>query len=475
MTPPPTINSISAAGEEAREHATPQQRAKTSSRNYGLASSILSSTETFAQSIAGIAPTATPAITVAIVFSMAGGGAWLAYGLATGIMILTAASLSIFASRQSSPGSLYTYARGAGGHFAGFITGWAMLFAYVLGVTGGSVQFAVFAEAFLQNIGIHGVSSLTLMAICLLGTTVIAYKNVKLSAELMLWMEILSIGIILYLVCQLLAHHGLQPDLSQLRLSGSTPQGFGLGLVMALLAFVGFESAATLGSEADKPLERIPQTLMRSVILSGIFFVLSTYAIVQGFHDLHLNLDNCTTPLAALSNNLGMQWLAVLTSLGAAASLFAATLAANTAAARIMLTMSHDGYLHGALKKVHPTNHTPVAAILTVAACALLFIVLLLAMSARPMDIVGWLGTLATYSFILAYSLVSALVPKYLRSRGELKPRHRLLSIIASTTMIGALLATIIPLPPAPYCYLPFICLAYFAAGVVHFRASCLE
>jgi len=457
--------------KKTREAATASAvSSRPNSKNLGLASSILSSTETFAQSIAGIAPSASPAITVAIVFAMAGGGAWLAYAAATGIMILTAVCISVFASRQSSSGSLYSYANDSGGPLAGFTTGWAMLLAYVLGVTGGSVQFAIFADAFLQNIGVHGVSSLVLVAINLLGTTAIAYKNVKLSAELMLWMEILSIGIILFLVWQSLAHHGFQIDLRQLHLTGCTPQGFGMGLVMALLAFVGFESATSLGTEAEKPLEKIPQTLIRSVVLCGVFFVISTYAIVQGFADSNINLATCTTPLVALSNSMNMNWLAVLTSLGAAASLFAATLAANTAAARIMLTMSHDGYLHPALKKVHPHNHTPTNAVLTVAALALVVITFLFAINSKPLDVVGWLGTLATYSFILAYSMISALMPVYLRKRGELKGHHIPLAILATTTMAAALFATVYPLPPAPYCWLPFLCLAYFVCGLIHFK-----
>lgn len=437
--------------------------------NYGLAASILSSTETFAQSVAGIAPSATPAITVAIVFGMAGGGSWLTYVVATSIMILTAMCLSVFASREATPGSLYSYASTAGGSRAGFIAGWAMLLVYVSGVACGSVQSAVFAEAFLQYCGIHWISPLILMAAALLAMTLIAYKNVKLSAEFMLWMEIASIGIIMALVWQVVAHHGFQPDMRQLKLTGCTPQGFYMGLAMAMLAFGGFESATTLGSEARLPLKKIPQALMGSVILSGTFFVISTYAIVQGFADMEVNLGTCATPLVVLCDNLGIGWLGGLTSLGAAASFFAASLAAKNAAARVMLAMSHDGFLHSKLRAVHPRNQTPSAAIWATAAIALVIICILLSFRASALDIVGWLGTLCTYSFIIAYSTVSACVPAFLKSRGELKAHHIAISVLATTSMLAALLANIVPLPPPPYCYLPFICLGFFLAGWVHY------
>lgn len=437
--------------------------------NYGLAASILSSTETFAQSVAGIGPSATPAIMVAIVFGMAGGGAWLTYVVATSIMILTAMCLSVFASREASPGSLYSYATTAGGRRAGFIAGWAMLLVYVSGVACGSVQSAVFADAFLQYCGIHWISPLLLMALSLLAMTLIAYKNVKLSAEFMLWMEIASVGIILALVWQVVAHHGFQLDARQLHLTGCTPQGFYMGLAMAMLAFGGFESATTLGSEARLPLEKIPQALMGSVILSGTFFVISTYAIVQGFGDTHVNLGTCSAPLVVLCDRLGIGWLGGLTSLGAAACFFAASLAAKTAAARVMLAMSHDGFLHGYLRAVHPRNQTPSAAICTSAVLALVIICILLSFHATSLDIVGWLGTLCTYGFIIAYSVVSACVPAFLRSRRELKARHIAISILATTSMLAALVANVAPLPPAPYCYLLFICLGFFLTGGVHY------
>jgi hypothetical protein len=67
----------------------------TDQKSYGLPSAILSSLETLAQSIAGIAPTAAPAMTVALVFGMAGNAAWLTYIIATVIVALTALAMGL--------------------------------------------------------------------------------------------------------------------------------------------------------------------------------------------------------------------------------------------------------------------------------------------------------------------------------------------------------------------------------------------
>ena len=92
---------------------------------------VLTPLETLAQSIAGIAPSATPGMLIPIVFGFAGNGTWLAYLLATIGMLFTAQCINVFASRQACHGSLYTFVSQGLGARAGIYTGWAMLFAYI--------------------------------------------------------------------------------------------------------------------------------------------------------------------------------------------------------------------------------------------------------------------------------------------------------------------------------------------------------
>ena len=73
-----------------------EMSAKTHS--YGLRREILSPMETLAQSVSTIAPTATPAITIPLVFTLAGNGSWLAYVLATVAVLLVAWCIGRFSS-----------------------------------------------------------------------------------------------------------------------------------------------------------------------------------------------------------------------------------------------------------------------------------------------------------------------------------------------------------------------------------------
>ena len=56
---------------------------KKGDHSYGLKSETLSPWETIGQSVANIAPTATPTVVIPLVFAVSGGGTWLAYLIAT--------------------------------------------------------------------------------------------------------------------------------------------------------------------------------------------------------------------------------------------------------------------------------------------------------------------------------------------------------------------------------------------------------
>src|SRR5208282_3155087 len=112
-----------------------------------------------------------------------------------------------------------------------------------------------------------------LLATLVTGVSVwIAYRDVQISARLMLWVEATSVLVIVTLVVILLVRHGMRWDWAQLRLIGHTGSGLRLGLVMALFSFCGFESATTMGSEARNPLRTIPRAVILSAVLGGAFF-----------------------------------------------------------------------------------------------------------------------------------------------------------------------------------------------------------
>ena len=435
----------------------------------GLRADTLSPLETLAQSISTIAPTTTPTMTIPLVFALAGNGTWLAYLFATGAVVLMALCVSRFARHSSCSGSLYTYATSSLPPAVSSIAGWALLLAYI--ATGASVTggFLNYANVLLVATLGHTLPPTALALLCVGVATAIAYRDVQISARLMLWIEALSVALIAVVLLLLLVHNGLHIDRSQFHLHGVSASGVRLGVVLALFSFVGFESATTLGAEAVNPLRTIPRAVIQSALFCGLFFILCAYLETLGMHTLNQNLGEATAPMSALAGLAGVSVFGKLIDLGALVSMFACTLACITAAARVLLRMARNGLAHRVLGHTHRTNATPHTAVLLTGLLTALPVALLAARGISGADIYGWMGSLAVYGFITTYGLAAVALPFYLKRNHHLTGGTLLLSIAATLAMLFALAGTLYPIPASPYNWLPYFYLGYILCGVAWF------
>src|SRR5208283_3170148 len=124
---------------------------------------------------------------------------------------------------------------------------------------------------------------------------------------------------------------------------------------------------------------------------------------------------------------------------------------------------------HGSLRTTHVVNQTPGRAIVITGIAAVLPVAVLAARGASGLDVYGWLGSLATYGFIVAYALVCVALPRYLRSHGVYRPAAQIIPWLAGLAMLLALVGNFYPVPEGPYGKLPYIYLVYLAAGMLWF------
>ena len=447
------------------------KKAVATTASYGLRQNVLSPLETLAQSVSTMAPSTTPTLTIPLVFALAGSGTWLAYALAMAGIALMALCIAAFARDSASPGSLYVYTRSTlPPAFAG-VAAWALFFAYVMTAASVIGGFISYAYVFLGRFGPH-VSPGLLAVVCAGGAVWIAWRDVKISTQTMLWIEAVSVFLISLIVGSLLWKHGWHIDETQLRLRGATPVGVRLGVMLALFSFVGFESATTLGSEAKEPLKTIPRAVLQSALLAGVFFIVCAYGEVLSFHGANPGLGESTAPMRYLSEKAGVSVAGPVIDAGVLVSMFAGTLACVIAAARVLMLMAHNGLAHGRFAKTHAEKETPGAASILAGVLAFLPVAVLAERGSSGADIYGWMGTLAVYGFLTAYALVAVALPVHLRRHGRLGAGGLVLSVSAAAATILAMVGTVFPVPPAPYRYLPYVYVAYLAGGMMWYAVS---
>lgn len=437
-----------------------------SAENYGLHAGVLGPVETLAQSVSAMAPSTSPSLTIPLVFALAGNATWFVYLLATATILLVGFCVSRFAQLSASPGSLYSYTAHTLPPFFGVIAAWGLLLAYL--ATGASVAGgALYYTNLIAFEFTHGVPAawIVLIVVCL-AAGYVAYRDVKLSAELMLWIEVGSVSLIVAVLIVMLVRNGLHIDVDQFRLKGVSFSALGPALVLSMFSFVGFESATTLGAEARNPLHTIPRAVLQCAILAGIFFMLCSYSEVLGFRGESGRLSDSTSPLHLLATKAHVAPLGVAIDFGAWISMFACVLACTTAAARVLMRMAHGGLLPAIFTRTSKKHGTPAPAIL-LSVTLMLASTLAMAWSAfSGSDMYDLLGSLSVFGFLTAYALVALALPFARRAHGQ--HSHAVAAVSIFTVLVLVLVAVfdLRSTSDAVHARIPYIYLGYIAAGI---------
>jgi amino acid transporter len=443
------------------------------SPSFGLREGALSPVETLAQSVSTIAPSTSPTLTVPLVFALAGQGTAIAYLIAMLLMVLVGFCIAEFAKESSSPGSLYVYTRKSMPPVFSTITALALFFAYITTASAVIGGFSAYADICLAPVHVPHIPSIVFVLFAAVGAGWVAYRDVKVSARLMLYVEGISVLLIAIVIAVLLYKHGFHFDRMQVDFHAMSVRGIGLGVMLAIFSFVGFESATTLGAEAHEPLRTIPRAVVQSALLAGVFFILCCYGEVLGFHQSATSLDASTAPLHFLSELAGISMLGIVIDLGVLVSMFAATLACVIAASRVLLLMAHHGLAHKSLTQTSTTHETPAAGGILSAFLAFLPAAVLTVCGISGADIYGWMGTLAVYGFLTAYGLVAIALIVHLKKHARLIPAKLLVASAAALGMFLAMISNVYPnTPPAPLKYFPYIYGGYLLAALIWFRLS---
>jgi amino acid transporter len=431
----------------------------------GLRKNALGFPTVLAQSIALISPTMTAVLIIALCFGDAGNGTWLAYAFGTVMLLFVVGCLNQFAKRSALAGSMYGYTGRGLGPRAGVVSGWSLIWAYLFIGVAGLTGFAIFAQQFLQGIGVH--ATVPPVFFFILSAAVcwfIAYKDIHVSSLLTLVFEIVSVTCILSLAAVVLFKHGITIDTTIVKAKGMTFHGLSLAVVICIFSLVGFESATTLGGEAKNPLKNVPRAVVISLLVTGLFMVIMSYVEVFGTRHYGTPLNNIALPLTVLSKIYGVTFFKIPVALGAMVSFFSLTLSCLNAGSRIIYPMAGHTIFPKRLGRAHVENQTPHVAI-TCYILAIVTIPLVLEIFTNPLTTFGDAGTLAAFGFLTAYFLISIAAPFYLKKLRELRARNVVVAAMACLLLMVPLIGSFYPVPPFPVDIFPYIFLAYMLAG----------
>lgn len=427
----------------------------------------LSFIEALGQSVANVSPTLTPALAVAVVAGMAGTASWLVYVIATIALLIVALNIAKLAGRIPAAGSFFIYISRSLGPSYGMLAGWAMLAAYLFTAMALTIATSLFVKTFFASIGLNlAIPNIAMYLFISLAIWMFSSRDIRISSRIGLTLEAISVVIILAVIVITLSHYGFKPDMKQVKLEGANFGSVAQAIVFAIFSYVGFESAASLGRETRNPKVTIPKAIVWTAISSGIFFVVTTYVITQGFGDDATKLGGSAAPLGDITNAIG-KWMTAPVYFGATISSFACALASLNAFGRMLFSLGRYQFVHSSMGIVHQTRKTPFFA-LTVGA-VLNFVVCAAFASNSETNTFGWYGTLASYGFIIVYFLCSISAPMLMKRNGEMKTSDLIVGGLGAVLMFLSLVGSVYPVPAAPYNYFPYAFAAYMLLGFAWF------
>lgn len=419
----------------------------------GLREHCLNYLEVFGQSIANDGPSLAIATGVGLVAINASDGSTIVFIAATVAIVLVAINIGSFARRLASSGSLYEFARRGIGTVGGFVTGWSQIAGYLGGAMFACIAMFVYLQAFLSDLHVSfngkGWAALVVLAGAALAMF-LAYRSIRLSTRTELVLEVVSILVISILAIVILVKYGAHFDTRQFNTSSLHFHGLVLGFPLAILSFVGFESSASLGVEANRPHHFIPRAVIGTAVGIGIFFIILSYIQLAGFDHFHKDIATSAAPLNDLASAYGIGTLGTIISAGIVCSAFGIALACLTAASRIAMTMSNDGLFPKALARTSPTHRTPVVGVVLGGALIALLPIVLLLIGDDPIALLTDIGEVTALGLLVAYLLVCIAAPVYLSKVRGLTPVNALIGVLGTLAVAAMIFGQVDPWPPAP-------------------------
>jgi amino acid transporter len=287
----------------------------------------------------------------------------------------------VYARRFAGAGAVYEYlGRGVTASFGAFSAAIYLLGLLMLGAGGVYIGIGFLTQGFFD---VHLSTHIPFWiggAVALVVVYLLNLYGVRVAVRGVLALAILSAIPFLILSVVIIAKGGADGNTLAVFDPGHTSWNAVLkGVLFAVTLFVGFEAAAAIAEETRSPHRAIPVAVLATVAVSGVFFLLVTYAGSIGFGEPALGAKNAWASSPSAFGDLAHQyvgsWLATIVDLVIILDAISLAIAFMVTASRIMFALARDGLIPRWAGATSSKFGTPVAANTAIAAWSVVLLV----------------------------------------------------------------------------------------------------
>lgn len=429
------------------------------------------------QSIATMSPAVSVIFSVPFLAVTAGYLSPLAVFFAAVVSYLLGYSLAQLTRHLRSAGSYGSFTRQLIGPRSAFMVSWVYLLFYPVATAMlTTILGSTLHQILLENYGINIPWWLPMLAL-IVTVAVLAHRGVEMAVAVVVILGLAEILIMLALCIWCLFVPGDGGTSISWIWGHNSPgmSGFFLGFIFSIYNLTGWDNAATLGEETSNPLKNVPRAVLGSILIMGVFVVITTWGEITGWgtNQLATMADSEIPPIFVLAErHWGAAW--ILAPIAMVTAIAAACLACMNASIRIFYEMGRTGTLPAILGRLN-RNRTPGNAVVlqTILNVAVGF---LLVATVGMSQVFAFTGLLFVFALNFVYVLANFAVWRLYRTRALSEfnvVKHAVIPFIGSVALIAVSYMSLNPLPAAPLNWaLPTVLIWFVIGAVVLFVRS---
>ncbi|PVC76117.1 APC family permease [Streptomyces sp. CS081A] len=371
--------------------------------------------------VAAAAPLGLVAGGVPLAFAVSGSpGMPLYFALSTVLLLVFAVGFTLMAGRVRDAGAFYAYVQAGLGRIPGLSAATLALFSYTLLLVGVNAYVGVATSNVVERYADVG-SPWWAWALVSLGVIAfLGHRDIELSAKVLGAVLVLESLLLLVLDLGIMGHggaHGLTAEPVSPSIVGTGSPG--LGVMFALFGFIGFEATAVFRNEAKDPDATVPRATYVAILMIGVFYAFTVWAIVVGVGvDAVVGAAQADPEglvLTLTRSYVGPVWADAMQLL-LITSQFACVLAFHNVVTRYQFALSRAGALPASLGVVHPRHRAPSASSAVASAIAFVTTLVVASLGLDPIgDLYAWFSGAATLGIVLLMAATSLAVIGFFR------------------------------------------------------------
>lgn len=347
---------------------------------------------------------------LALIISLGNGlGAPITFLVAGGLMLLFAVGFTTMSRHVPNAGAFYAYVTAGLGKELGFGSALMAMLAYAFMMIGmylyaGLIYSNLIKHLFNAAPFLWWAYSIALLTI----VSMLGYLRISLSTKVL---SIALVGEVLLVCCWQAAvvaakgPAGMAP--TWMTPHAVTSGSIGIGLLLGVTSFAGFEATAVFREEAKEPAVTIPRATYTAVLLLATLFASAAYSFICGYGAPIALAKSSTEPSTAALDSIGLflgKTGQEAVSLLLCSSIFACALALHNIVARYIYCLGIDGAFPRSWAAVHPRHGSPHRASAIVSVLMLLVLTLLINLDVQPF--LGYGALTGTGGYVLLALLV---------------------------------------------------------------------